>query len=331
MTGGLIAGAWGLSGCGPSDKPVVSTAAKSGLSEVRPRHPEMGYRRLGKTGLTVSEIVLAGHLADERGRPLAVNLAADKVPTEVAQGRTELLAKCLDLGINYLDITSGIEAMAHRAALQGRREQIYIAADDIVYSMRQERFRDAAGQMRNIESCLTKLGTDYLDIWRPQFKRRGGHRDVEMEMCVEVFDKAKRQGKVRFLGLATSDREWIQHVIERFGRFAVIYTPYTLRAETPPADLQSIDHSELYEPSSWGRRRKDLGAPLFEMARSRDVAVITTDPFAGLPAGDDRRQQRLTLAYVLSNPDLAAVAVAMAGPAEVEDYVGVVRECRGQA
>ena len=289
----------------------------------------MGYRRLGKTGLSVSEIVLAGHFKDERGRSLPANLAVDEIPAEVAQRRTKVVAKCLDLGVNYLDITSGIEAVAHRAALRGRREWIYVAADDIVYSMRQERCRDAAGQMRNIESCLTKLGTDYLDIWRPQFKKQGGHRDVEMEMCVEVFDKARRQGKVRFLGLATSDREWIRHVMEHFGQFAVIYTSYTLRTETPAVDLKSVDRTQLYEPSSWGGRRRDSGAQLFEMAKSRDMAVITTDPFAGWPAAEDREQIRLTLAYILSNPDLAAVSVAMASPAEVEDYVRVAQECRG--
>lgn len=331
IAGGLIAGAWGLSGCTPNGKGVAPTTTATERPEVQRRHPEMGYRRLGKTDLSVSEIILAGHLTDGQGRTLAANLAPDQIPAEVAQGRARLVAKCLDLGINYLDISSGVEAMAHRAALQGRRERMTIAADDIVYSMRQERCRDAAAQMRNIESCLTKLDTDYLDIWRPQFKKQGGHRDVEMEMCVEVFDKARRQGKVRFLGLATADREWIRHVMERFESFAVIYTPYTLRCERQPADLKSIDPNQLYEPSSWGGRRTDTGAQLFEMARTRDMAVVATDPFAGLPVGEDREQARLTLAYILSNPDLAAVSVEMASPSEVEDYARVVRECRGQA
>jgi len=335
---GLCVGALASSGCGPEGTERAIVEPATGSSGVLNYNPRMGYRRLGKTGLTVSEIVLDGRFGDPSGRRFQVGLTDGDVPAEVVKGRTEVVSRGLDCGINYLDITSGAEALAYRAALKGRREQMYIGADDVAYCMRHERHRNADSQMQSIESCLSKLGTDYLDIWRPQCKEMDGHRDIEMEMCIGVFEKARKQGKVRYLGMDTRDRTWILHVIERFRQYEVIYTPYTLRSEAKPSDLKSIDREQLYEPSRWGGRRKDAGGRLFEAAKAQDVGVIATEPFrprsepGGAAQTDEHLEQaRLTLAYILSNPGLSAVAVEMVLPVHVENYVRASFERRGEA
>jgi predicted aldo/keto reductase-like oxidoreductase len=279
--------------------------------------------------------VLGGHFSDPRGRPVWDHFTGD-LPAEVAQNRAAVVSKCIEYGINYLDITYGSEALAYGAALKGRRGKMYIAADDGEYAMRQERHRNADGQMRSIESCLDKLNTDYLDIWRPQFKYTGGHRDLDMEMCIKVFEKARKQGKARFLGMSTHDRAWAQYVIEKYPQYAVVYAPYTLKSKTKPADPKSIDRAQLYEPRNQGSWSGDTRQGLFEMARQNDVGIITTKPFGagqifsaaqqefGRPdrtTDADRELARLTLACILTNPDLSGVAVGMLLPNYVDNNV----------
>ena len=326
-----------------SEEVAPSSSGRAAVgSEILSHNPRMAYRRLGKTGLTVSEIVLDGHFNDARGLPFRERLTADEVPPEVLKNRADVVSRCIEHGINYLDITSGAEALAYKTALKQHREQIYVAADDSAYCMRHTRHRNVDSQIRNIESCLNKLGTDYLDVWRPQFKYMDGHRDVEMEMCIGVFEKARRQGKARYLGMATHDRPWIRYIVERFPQYAIVYTPYTMSSEVRSSDRKSIDPEQLYEPSDRGRRLKNIGRELFEKTAAQGVGVITTNPFGGKlrPEGrgqggvipeEDLEAAPLTLAYILNTPDISAVAVGMALPSHVDSHIRALSERRAGA
>ena len=44
-------------------------------------------------------------------------------------------------------------------------------------------------QSKNVEECLRRLDTDYLDIWRVQAKMDGSSQDEHMEVCVEAAGK----------------------------------------------------------------------------------------------------------------------------------------------
>ena len=336
LTAGVVSGVVLSGGCAPEMQAKSAAGPAAGPARVAGHSSSVAYRRLGRTNLMVSEIVLGGHFNDPHGRPFWDRFPGGDLPAEVAQNRGEVVAKCLDYGINYVDITSGSEALAYGAALKGKRDKIYLAADDDEYAMRQEAYRNPEGQMRSIESCLGKLKTDYLDIWRPQFKRTGGHRDLDVQMCIEVFEKARKQGKARFLGMSTHDRAWAQYVIEKFPEFTVVYAPYTLKSKAKPASLTAIDRTQLYEPQDQQWWSKDTRQGLFEVARQHEVGIITTKAFsAGLlfsAAGQefgrpdratdaDRELARLTLAYLLANTDISGVAVGMLLPTHVDNNV----------
>ena len=336
MTAGVITGALAGHGCTLSDRTKPGDISKIDTSKILNYNPKMGYRRLGKTGLIISEIVLGGHFNNPSGQHFWAKFVNDELPTDVAQNRTEIISRCIDHGINYLDITYGGEALAYCAALKGRREKMYVAADDGEFCMRHKSRRNAASQMQSIESCLHHLRTDYLDIWRPQFQHMDGHPDSEMEMCIEVFEKIHKQGKARFLGMSTHDRVWTQQVIKKFPQYSMLYMPYTLKSKVKQTDLKSIDHRQLYEPGNQYWWLADRRKGLFEMAKKRNVGVITIKPFsAGLifstPRQDfgksckstpeDYELARLTLAYVLSNPIISAVAVGMTLLSEVDNDV----------
>jgi hypothetical protein len=93
-------------------------------------HSKMRYRRLGKTRLMLSEVSLGGHWRNRSGGTGWGTFANDQLPAEVARNRTEVVSACIDAGMNYLDITTAGECMAYGAALKGRREKMYIGADD---------------------------------------------------------------------------------------------------------------------------------------------------------------------------------------------------------
>jgi aryl-alcohol dehydrogenase-like predicted oxidoreductase len=268
----------------------------------------MGYRRLGRTGLRVSEIVLGSHFGDPLVGPSWSQVATGDAPGEVAKNRTEIVSRCLDHGINCADVTCGRDALALGAALKGRRDKMYIAADDAEYAMRQNLHRNTEGQMQSIESCLRKLGTDYLDVWRPQFKPLGGHRDVDLEMCVAVFEKARRQGKVRFLGMSTEDWSWMQHMIEGFPQYMVVYAPCPLPSRTVSPDS---------ETSPAGAQQA-----FFAAARAKDIGVILTCP----PDETDRQGKGAAVARILGNLQISAVAVDVNLPNDVDDLVRALSE-----
>jgi predicted aldo/keto reductase-like oxidoreductase len=338
MTAGAITGVLAGQGCTVSDDTGPSETAKMDASKILNYNSRMGYRRLGKTNLVISEIVLGAHFNNpkERHKHFWDKFVNDELPVDVAKNRTEVVSRCIDHGINFLDITYGGEALVYGAALKGRREKMYVAADDGEFCMRHKSRRNATSQMQSIESCLRRLGTDYLDIWRPQFQHMDGHPDSEMEMCIEVFEKVHKQGKARFLGMSTHNRVWTQKVIEKFPQYAMVYMPYTLKSKVKQSDPKSINRKLLYEPGEQHWWLKDTRKGLFEMAKSHDVGVITIKPFsAGLifstPRQDfgkpctstpeDYELARLTLSYILSNPDISAVAVGMTLVSEVDNDI----------
>jgi len=157
-----------------------------------------------------------------------------------------------------------------------------------------------------------------------------------MKMCIDVFEKIHKQGKARFLGFSTHDRVWSQQVIQKFPQYAMLYMPYTLKSKVKQTDLKWIDRTQLYEPGDQHWWLKDTRKGLFEMAREHDVGVITIKPFSAGLIFSTRRQNigqackstpgdyelaRLTLAYILSNPDISAVAVGMTLLSEVDNNV----------
>jgi len=333
---GAIASALAGKGCTLSDKTMPGDTSKMDTAKILNYNPNMGYRLLGKTNLIISEIVLGGHFNNPSGQHFWAKFVNDELPADVARNRTEVVSRCVDHGINYLDITYGGEALVYGAALKGRRDKMHVAADDGEFCLRHKQHRNAASQIKSIESCLRRLGTDYLDVWRPQFQHTGGHPDTEMEMCIEVFEKVHKQGKARFLGMSTHDRVWTQEVIEKFPQYSVVYMPYTLKSKVRFRDLKSIERKQLYEPGDQHWWLKDIRAGLFELAKKHDVGVITIKPFsAGLifstprqnfgepctSTTEDYELARLTLAYILTNPNISAVAAGMTLVSEVDNDV----------
>ena len=111
-----------------------------------------------------------------------------------------ILNRYLDAGGNYIetvaDYGNGASETKVARGVGGRREE-YLLASKVVA-------RDKAGAMALLERSLVNLHTDHLDVWymhavqdvatAKQILAPGG--------ALEAAEQAKRDGKVRFIGIS---------------------------------------------------------------------------------------------------------------------------------
>ena len=146
---------------------------------------EIPLRALGKTGEYVSAMGLGGyHLG--------------LVGTE--REATEIVHRAIDAGVTFMDNAweyhKGKSEVRMGKALVGRRDHVFLMTKCCTHG------RDAKTAMRLLEESLRRLKTDHLDLW--QLHEVAYHNDPERAFmtggAVEALEKAKRQGKVRFIG-----------------------------------------------------------------------------------------------------------------------------------
>jgi predicted aldo/keto reductase-like oxidoreductase len=146
---------------------------------------EIPRRALGRTGEYVSAIGLGGyHLG--------------LVSTEKEAIR--IIHEAIYAGITFMDNAweyhEGKSEERMGKALVDRRDLVFLMTKVCTHG------RDAAVAMRQLEQSLRRLKTDYLDLW--QVHELAFYNDPERHFAkggvIEALDKAKSQGKVRFVG-----------------------------------------------------------------------------------------------------------------------------------
>ena len=142
-------------------------------------------RPFGRTGIPVSILALGGW-----------HLGLPKTESDA----TRLVHAAIDAGVTFMDnawdYNDGVSETRMGKALAGRRDKAFLMTKVCVHG------RDARTAMRQLEQSLRRLKTDYLDLWQihevifddepGKYFARGG--------AVEALDRARQQGKVRFVG-----------------------------------------------------------------------------------------------------------------------------------
>jgi aryl-alcohol dehydrogenase-like predicted oxidoreductase len=81
-------------------------------------------------------------------------------------------------------------------ALKGRRDRVFLMSKVCTHG------RDAKTAMRQLEQSLRRLGTDHLDLW--QIHECVYYNDPDRHFApggvVDALERARKQGKVRYLG-----------------------------------------------------------------------------------------------------------------------------------
>jgi uncharacterized protein len=148
-------------------------------------------RPLGSTGVRVSALGLGGY-------------HIGKVPRE--RDAIRLVQAAIDAGVTFLDNAweyhDGRSEAIMGKAIADRRDRVFLMTKLCTHG------RGMHEAMRQLDQSLKRLKTDYLDLWQIHecvydndpllHYARGG--------AVEALDKARRQGKVRFVGFTGHKR-----------------------------------------------------------------------------------------------------------------------------
>jgi len=101
--------------------------------------------------------------------------------------------------------------------LRGKREEVYLASKSDTTEM------TAAAMLREVDGSLRRLDTDYIDLYYIHWPKRG--RDMRPTM--EGLEQARRQGKVRAVGVSNFSVAQMREVQE-VGRIAAHQLGYNL-------------------------------------------------------------------------------------------------------
>jgi aryl-alcohol dehydrogenase-like predicted oxidoreductase len=310
--------------------------AESDMTKTRSYNPEMKYRPLGKTGLWISSVCLGGHWkrVDKmvpgvfKGRGW---LSADLDDSGFVKNRRDVVTRCIERGINYIDACTVQEVITYARALKGRRDAMYLG-----FSWYQEEMRSLSNQwheakkkgkpkpagwitkqlMAALDKGMKETGLDYVDIWRiTMHEQSGRHTDVEVEEMMVALEKARKQGKARFTGFSSHDRPHIKWMIETYPEVVqVVVTPYTAKSKVLPKDS------------------------VFDAIKKNGIGFFGIKPFAGtsLFKGDsspdsptreeDDRLARMAIRYILCNPAITAPIPGIINQQQVDNVAKAIQE-----
>jgi len=331
ITAGAVAGTLvGDGAAGPAkSKPLDA-------STIRNYKTNMGYRRLGKTGLVISEVSMGGHnytLERRHGyyqRKLVVPEDVNDLEqfADYYDERTEQIACALDAGINFFDISMDKEVRSLSVALQrlGRRDDCYVNGDFARGYYRNEKTPEQLREslIEHINKSIRVLKTEYVDTVRIVTFEQWSNEDLAAG--IDAFESLKKEGKAKFFGISSHDPQYLINAVKTFDEIEIVWTPYSL-----------------------GCRRAEK--ELFPLCQKKGVGVITIKPYHGgaffLSPDKARKDSRAyvsppsadtlnridvregeslaqaNLRYVLSNPQITATVPGMNSRQEIIENTAV--------
>ncbi len=296
----------------------------------------MHYRRLGDTGVVVSELGLGGGGIGQVWGPTTDDDAVAAVDAALAAG------------VNFFDVAPRYgDGRAERVlgrALEHRREEALVASK--VY-LSPETLDDISGAIeRGLAESLERLGSDRLDLFQLHNQVTGERGAMRQSVSVgdvlgaggvvETLQRLKASGSVRFVGFTgLGDAEAVRAVI-RDGGLDTVQAYYNLlnrsAAEPLPRGSGLHDHGQII-PLAAERGMgvigiRNLAGGVLSDGLDRAVAADS------LVGRDARRVERLgflraaeaplsqvATRFALSHPQIATVVPGVKSTAEVEDCV----------
>ncbi len=208
----------------------------------------MEYRRLGKSGLKVSEICLGtmtfGHGADEAETNRIVDLA-------------------LDAGVNFFDTANsyadGESEVLLGKALKGKRRDAVVATKffNPMGTGPNDSGMSRAHIMQAIDDSLKRLQMDYVDIYYIH------HVDTQtpLEEMLRALDDLVRQGKVRYTACSN-------------------YQAWRLSEALWLSDVHGWTQFACYQPQ-YSLVVRDIEQEIVPLCEHKGLGVVVWSPLAG--------------------------------------------------
>ena len=229
-----------------------------------------------------------------------IGFGAIKLPRIDERTASECLNRALDLGINFIDTARNYKDSEAKIGktLKGRRDEYYLATKSST--------RDAEGLLADLETSLTELQTDVIDVY--QLHTVSDENTWEKVMspggALEAAKKAQQQGKFKHLGLSVHRALPVMRKAIECGEFETVMLAYSA------LDQEGVEDEIL------------------PLAKEHDLGVITMKPLSGgLLVGAEEGQGnaeadpvvRGSLRYVLANDAVSVAIPGMQCVKEVEE------------
>lgn len=296
---------------------VAAAGDEEAIQKTRSYNPDMEYRRLGATGLWVSAVCMGGHwkrVSEKVGIKMPdVSMPPDQPAIDaLRKNRYDVLTRCMEVGINYVDACTEGEISVYGPALKGRRDKMYMGFAMWPRCPRDTAYRTADVLLKTLEEGMKTAQLDYVDVWRLVADDAGRHSEADELEFIKAFEKAKEQGKVRFTGVSSHDHVWLRRLAETYPEhYQVLIFPYTVQTKELPQDS------------------------LFDAIRKHDIGTFGIKPFAsnslfeGAANQEEMdRRARMTIRYILGNPAITAPIPGLACVEEVDNMALAVKEHR---
>jgi aryl-alcohol dehydrogenase-like predicted oxidoreductase len=208
----------------------------------------MEYRRMGRTGLKVSEICLGtmtfGHGTDEAEAKRMVDL-------------------CFEAGVNFFDTANsysdGQSEILLGKALKGRRREAVVASKffNPMGTGPNDSGMSRGHIMHAVEDSLTRLQTDYIDIYYIH------HVDTQtpLEEMLRALNDLVQQGKVRYLACSN-------------------YEAWRMAVALGISEANNWSRFECYQPQ-YSLVVRDIEQELIPLCQYKGLGVVVWSPLAG--------------------------------------------------
>jgi aryl-alcohol dehydrogenase-like predicted oxidoreductase len=293
----------------------------------------MEYRRLGGSGVKVSEISLGSWLT-----------YGGSVAEEQA---TACVHKAYDLGINFFDTANvymrGAAEEIVGNALGGFDRDSYFLATKVYFPMGEGPNDRGLSRKHITEQChasLRRLGTDYVDLYQCHRYDEG----TPLEETLRALDDLVRQGKVLYVGVSewTADQIGdalrvakemnLDRIVSNQPRYNMIQRQ--IEAEVVPLSAREGVGQVVFSPLAQGvltgkyrpgeapqqgTRAADPESNRFMQQLMNEEVLSAVDGLRAVAREAGLTMSQLALAWVLRQRNVSSAIIGASRPEQVED------------
>ncbi len=305
----------------------------------------MEYRQLGASGLQVP--VLSFGTATFGGGNDFFKAWGSTQAEEAAR----LVDLCLDAGVNLFDTadvySEGLAEEILGKAISGKRDKVIISTKATFpfgegpNSAGASRFR----LMKQIESSLKRLNTDYIDIYH----MHGFDAVTPVEETLRTLDDLIQSGKIRYIAasnfsgwhlmksLAISDKHGWNRYVGHQVYYSLANREYEW--ELMPLGIDQKVGAIIWSPLAAGRlggkyrRNKPIpqesriaqgGSPVPQLAVNEEVFYNTIDAMDEIAKETGKTLAQIALNWLLQRPTVSSIIIGARNEEQLQQNLGAV-------
>ncbi|MFS0636793.1 aldo/keto reductase family protein [Mesobacillus foraminis] len=295
----------------------------------------MNFRKLGRTGLKVSEISLGSWLT-----------YGNSTEKETA---VKTIDKAYELGINSFD-TANVYATGESERIVGEAlskypRESYVLATKVFWPMGEgpnDRGLSRKHVFEQLHASLKRLNQEYVDIYYC-------HRydpETPIDETLRTIDDMLRQGKILYAGVSEWTAQQIQEALQTADRYLldriVVNQPQYnmfhryIEKEVIPVSEQNGISQIVFSPLAQGvltgkykrgrqlpegSRALDPSSNMYMGNLLKDEVLIKVEQLEKVANELDIKLSQLAIAWILRQPNVASALIGASKPEQVEENV----------